>query len=89
MEYNKQDFLLYLMYIAFIDIRARALELNDKVIFHQCDLLHNIPSAISNGFVGEAYEHFIGNIKELGLETWLTQRETEFLERQLIWKNEK
>jgi hypothetical protein len=81
MEYDKKEFLLYLMYVAFIDIRARAVELNEKVIFHQCDLLHNVPLAISYGFTDEAYENFLESIKHLGLESWLAKREFEFHER--------
>jgi len=39
----ERKFLLYLLYIALIDIRERAYEQNDKTTFGLCDLLHNVP----------------------------------------------
>ena len=75
----EKDFLLYLLYIALIDIRGRSYELNDKATFGLCDLLHRLPLQLMHdeGVKG-AYADFLKSIEERGLQEWIKVRMEEF-----------
>ena len=75
----EKQFLLYLLYTALVDIRARSYENNDKTSFWLCDILHNVPLHISSDEdVNETYERVIDNVKSIGIENWLETRKEEF-----------
>ena len=78
----EKQFLLYLLHIALIDIRARSYENNDKTSFWLCDLLHNIPLRLnSEEDIKDAYERLVDNINTLGVQDWLNTRMEEFYKR--------
>ena len=78
----ERKFLLYLLYIALIDIRERSYEKKDSYTFGLCDLLHNIPlQLIDEEGAKEAYEYLLNNVKELGIENWIETRKEEFFSR--------
>lgn len=84
----EKQFLLYLLYVALIDIRERSYENNDKTSFWLCDLLHNIPLRInSEEGTKEAYERLLENINALGVQDWLSTRMKEFYERYPEYKD--
>jgi hypothetical protein len=81
-KYMEKQFLLYLLYISLIDIRARSYENNDKTTFWLCDLLHNIPLRLnSEEEIKDAYERLLDNINSLGVQDWLDTRMKEFYEK--------
>lgn len=78
----EQKFLLYVLYITLVEIREQALEKNDKKLFWLCDMLHNIPFALtSEGATKDAYNHLLESVKHLGIENWLECRRKEFYQR--------
>ena len=78
----EKKFLLHLLYIALIDIRARSYEQNDGKTFWLCDLLHKIPLQLtSEEGVLEAYDNLSESVKTLGMEHWLDTRKEEFYDQ--------
>lgn len=78
----ERKFLLYLLYSALIDIRARSYENDDRTSFWLCDLLHNVPLSLSSDQdVEHAYAALIEKVEFLGVKDWLDSRREEFLER--------
>ena len=78
----EKHFLLYLIYIAFVDIRERSYENGDRTSFWLCDLLHNIPmSLVSEESIKDAYEKLCEKVDSLGSNEWLETRMKEFYNR--------
>jgi len=78
----EEKFLLHLLYIALIDIRARSYEKNDRSTFWLCDLLHKVPLQLaSEEGTRKAYNSLCEHIKALGIEHWLETRKEEFYDR--------
>jgi len=78
----EKNFLLYLLYITLVELRERSYEQNDKRTFWLCDLLHNVPLALSSEeSTQEVYNELIQNVHALGIEEWLETRKKEFTER--------
>jgi hypothetical protein len=64
----ENKFLLYLLYIALIDIRALSYENKDNFTFGLCNLLHNIPLQLtSNDSAKSAYDDLLVKVESLGL----------------------
>jgi len=85
----EKDFLLYLMYMALIDIRARSYENGDKVSYGLCNLLHNVPLILIHEETGkQAYENFLEKIQDMKMESWLDARKNEFYNKFPKYKNE-
>jgi hypothetical protein len=75
----EQKFLLYVLYITLVEIREQAYEKKDNRLFWLCDMLHNIPFALtSEDATKEAYNRLLESVKHLGVENWLEHREKEF-----------
>jgi hypothetical protein len=67
----ERDFLLYLVFYAFIEIRVRVVEI-DMISFNLCSLHHNIPLAlISQNTDEKAYSDFFLKIEDWGKQEWL------------------
>lgn len=78
----EKRFLLHLLYITLIDIRARSYEQNDRKTFWLCDLLHKIPLQLgSEAGTREAYNSLSENARALGIEHWLNIRKEEFYDQ--------
>jgi hypothetical protein len=78
----EDKFLLYLLYVVLIDVRARSYEINDKVSHGLCDLLHNVPLSLAHGNdSNEVYNQFCEKIVSKGLQEWLDNRKREFYTR--------
>lgn len=78
----EKQFLLYLLYIALIDIRERSYENNDKTSFWLCDLLHNVPLRLtSEEDTKDAYQRLAANVEAMGIQEWFNTRKEEFYER--------
>jgi hypothetical protein len=78
----EEKFLLHLLYIALIDIRARSYEQNDRKIFWLCDLLHEVPLQLaSEEGTRKAYNSLSEKVKALGIEHWLETRKEEFYDQ--------
>ena len=75
----EQKFLLYVLYITLVEIREQAYEKNDKWQYWICDMLHNVPLALtSEDKTIEAYNKVLESVKHLGIESWLENRQKEF-----------
>lgn len=75
----EKEFLLYLMYITFVEMREHAHKINDKIFFWLCDLLHNVPLNMgSEESVQSTYNRLVENAKTLGMQKWLEKRKEEF-----------
>ncbi len=86
----EKQFLLYLLYIALIDIRERSYEQKDKNTFWLCDLLHNIPLQLSSEEgIQNAYTNLSEDVQALGIDGWLETRKKEFYDRYPQYMNEK
>jgi hypothetical protein len=79
----EKKFLLYLLYIALVDIRERSYENNDKASFWLCNLLHNVPSALAEGDEGviDAYNLICERVEHDDMDKWLETRKKEFYDR--------
>jgi hypothetical protein len=79
----EKKFLLYLLYIALVDIRERSYENNDKASFWLTNLLHNVPSVLAEGDEGvkDAFERVCERVKHDDMDKWLETRMQEFYER--------
>jgi len=78
----EKRFLLHLLYIALIDIRARSYEQNDRKTFWLCDLLHKVPLQLATEEdIREAYNNLSEKVKTLGIEHWLDNRKEEFYDQ--------
>ena len=65
-----------LMYHAFLDMREEARKVDNRVIYHVCDLLHNVPKMILQVEQGKSdFTAILKNIQEkattMGIEQWL------------------
>lgn len=86
----EKQFLLYLLYIALIDIRERSYEQKDKTTFWLSDLLHTIPLRLtSEEDIQNAYTSLSENMEVLGIDGWLETRKKEFYDRYPEYYNEK
>lgn len=78
----EKKFLLYLIYIALIDIRERAYESGDKVAFNLSNLMHRIPLQLdTDEDAKDAYKEFLSMVSEKNLNIWLDKRLEEFYQR--------
>ena len=78
----EKQFLLYLLYIALVDMRERSYEKNDKASYWLCNLLHNVPLALtSEEGVKAAYETVCDRIEHDHMQKWLEDRKREFYDR--------
>lgn len=85
----EKKFLLYLLYIALIDIRARSCDTGDNISFGLCDLLHNTPLMLdADENVLIAYESLLEKIEMRGLSGWLQTRKEEFYRRHPEYKKD-
>jgi len=85
----EKRFLLHLLYIALIDIRARSCENGDNVTFGLCDLLHNTPPMLStDDDVLVAYNRLLEKVEARGLSHWLQTRREEFYQRYPEYKKD-
>lgn len=77
----EKQFLLFLLYIALIDIRERSYETGDKASYWLCDLLHNVPLALNfDEAIQEVYKGVLTRVERDGMNTWLETRIQEFYE---------
>ncbi len=75
----ESKFLLYLIYIALIEIRVRSYENNDDATFGLCNLLHTIPLQLaSNNDAKVAYDDLLNRVESLGFQKWMNNRLMEF-----------
>jgi hypothetical protein len=76
----EKKFLLYLLYITLIELREFSHETNNKKFYWLADILHNIPLGIDSNEeeVKKLYQDLVDNVKELGIQSWLETRKSEF-----------
>ena len=85
----EKDFLLYIIYIAFIEIRIHAYENTNEASIKLCNLLHTIPLILIEKENGkEAYKMFLEKVERMEMNSWLDNRKTEFFERYPMYKEE-
>ena len=78
----EKDFLLYLIYSAFIEIRIHAYENNDEKSIELCNLLHTVPLILIAEETGkEAYVKLLGKVENMAMDGWLNMRKDEFYQR--------
>lgn len=78
----ESQFLLFLLYIALVDIRERSYEKNDKVSYWLCNLLHNVPLALtSEEKTTAAYEAVCDRVDHDQMQKWLEDRKKEFYQQ--------
>ena len=84
----KNKFVLFAIYSALIEIRLKAYENNDDKTVELCNLLHSIPLVLINAKTdNDAYNVLIEKINFMGMQSWLNNRNIEFLERYPQYKD--
>lgn len=79
----EREFLKYLLYITFVELREHAYEIKDQKVFWLCDLLHNIPGNMDSEEEAKvSYERLKSAVDHDGKQSWLDLRMAEFNARQ-------
>lgn len=82
---QKKEFIHKLLYSALVQLRADAVERNDKVAFRICDLLHNVPMkllhATTEADFEAIYQELSDYVDSTGMRKWFDRVENPVIHR--------
>jgi hypothetical protein len=78
----EKQFLMYIMYATFIELRLSAYENSDQKSINLCNLLHTIPLILIEDDTGKlGYQALLEKLEVRDMNSWLSNRKKEFKAR--------